>query len=169
MNDALNSFNKNQPPASVALDELGIPHRTFFHKGVVTSFEQAARERGQRESQVVRSILFQIRPEEFVMVLVAGPAQVDWKKLRQLVGRSRVRMATEDEVLEITGYRVGTVSPFGLKNQIKVLIEASVLKEEEVSVGSGVRNTAIIMSSADLRRAIGDSEIVSLLEESHSP
>jgi Cys-tRNA(Pro) deacylase len=115
----------------------------------------------------VRSILFQIRPEEFVMVLVAGPAQVDWKKLRQLVGRSRIRMATEDEVLEITGYRVGTVSPFGMKNQVRVLIDASVIKEEEVSVGSGVRNTAIIMRSADLQRALGDAEFVSLLEESH--
>jgi Cys-tRNA(Pro)/Cys-tRNA(Cys) deacylase len=167
MNDAPHSFNKNQPPASVALDQLGIPHRIFFHEGVVNSFEQAARERGQRESQVVRSILFQIRPEEFLMVLVAGPAQVDWKKLRQLVGRSRVRMATEDEVLEITGYRVGTVSPFGLKNPVKVLIEASVLKEEEVSIGSGVRSTAIIMSTADLRRALGDAEVVSLMEESH--
>jgi len=83
-----------KPPASIALEGLGIPHRLFFHEGTVTSFEQAARERGQREAQVVRSILFQIRPEEFVMVLVAGPAQVDWKKLRQLVGRSRIRMAS---------------------------------------------------------------------------
>ena len=167
MNDVQNSPNVNKPPASIALEGLGTPHRIFFHEGTVNSFEQAARERGQRESQVVRSILFQIRPEEFVMVLVAGPAQVDWKKLRQLVGRSRVRMATEDEVLEITGYRVGTVSPFGMKNKVKVLIEASVLKEEEVSIGSGVRNTAIILSSADLRHALRDSEIVFLLEESH--
>lgn len=167
MNDALNSFNKNQPPASVALDGLGVPHRVFFHEGIVTSFEQAARERGQSEAQVVRSILFQIRPEEFVMVLVAGPTQVEWKKLRQLVGRSRIRMATEDEVLEITGYRVGTVSPFGMARQVKVLIDASVMKEQEVSIGSGVRNTAIILRSADLRRALGGAEIVSLLEESH--
>lgn len=167
MNDAQNSINKNKPPASIALDKIGIPHRIFFHDGTVTSFEQAAIERGQRESQVVRSILFQIRPEEFVMVLVAGPAQVDWKKFRQLVGRSRVRMATEDEVLDVTGYRVGTVSPFGTARQVKVMIDASVLKEEEVSIGSGVRNTAIIISSTDLRRALGDAEIVSLLEESH--
>jgi|SRR5687767_12674225 len=156
-----------KPPASIALEGLGIPHRLFFHEGTVTSFEQAARERGQREAQVVRSILFQIRPEEFVMVLVAGPAQVDWKKLRQLVGRSRIRMATEDEVLEITGYRVGTVSPFGTKNQVKVMIDESVLAEEEISIGSGVRNTAIIMNTTDLCRALGDGEIVSLLEESH--
>ena len=167
MNDVSSSLNTSKPPASIALDEIQIPHRLFFHEDSVTSFEQAARERGQRESQVVRSILFQIRPEEFMMVLVAGPAQVDWKKLRQLVGRSRVRMATEDEVLEVTGYRVGTVSPFGMKNQVKVLIDTSVMNEEEVSIGSGVRNTAIILSSADLRGALRDADIVSLLEETH--
>ena len=163
----MDSTSPNKPPASVALEELGIPHRLFFHEGIVTSFEQAARERGQRESQVVRSILFQIRPKEFLMVLVAGPAQIDWKKLRQLIGRSRVRMATEDEVINITGYRVGTVSPFGMKNQVKVLIDTSVMNEEEVSIGSGVHNTAVIMNTIDLRRVLEDAEIVSLLEDSH--
>ncbi len=68
--------------------------------------------------------------------------------------------------MEVTGYRVGTVSPFGLKNQIKILIDASSLKEEEISLGSGVRNMAIIMKSADLRRVLGDAEIVSLMEQS---
>ena len=165
MDDA--SLNTSKPPASIALEDIGIPHRLFLHEGTVTSFEQAARERGQKPAQVVRSILLQIRPEEYVMVLVAGPDQVDWKKLRQLVKRSRVRMATEDEVREVTGYRVGTVSPFGVRNQVKVMIDASVLREEEVSIGSGVGNTAIIINSADLRRALEDAEIVSLLEESH--
>jgi len=154
------------PPASVALEKLNISHRVFKHETPVASFEQAAAERNQRPEQIVRSILFQIRPEEFLMVLVAGPAQVDWKKLRQLMKRSRVRMATEEEVLEVTGYRVGTVSPFGLRNQIKILIDASVLSEDEISIGSGIRNMAIIMKSGDLRRALADSEIVSLLESS---
>jgi prolyl-tRNA editing enzyme YbaK/EbsC (Cys-tRNA(Pro) deacylase) len=98
-------------------------------------------------------------------VLVAGPDQIDWKKLRQFVKRSRVRMATEEEVLEVTGYRIGTVSPFGVKRQVQVLIDASVLKETEVSIGSGVRNMAIIMQSADLRQALSTSEIVTLMEE----
>jgi len=153
-----------QPPASIALETLNIPHRVFRHETLVTSFEQAASERNQRPEQVVRSILFQVRPEEFLMVLVAGPAQVDWRKLRQLVKRSRVRMATEEEVLEVTGYRVGTVSPFGLKNPIRVMIDESVLKEDEISIGSGIRSVAVIMKTADLRRALGESEIVSLLE-----
>ena len=100
------------------------------------------------------------------MVLIAGPAQIDWRKLRQYAKRSRVRMATEDEVLEVTGYRIGTVSPFGLKNPVKILIDSSVLKEEEVSVGSGVRSTAILIKSTDLRRALGKAEIVAFGEDS---
>jgi prolyl-tRNA editing enzyme YbaK/EbsC (Cys-tRNA(Pro) deacylase) len=66
-------------------------------------------------------------------------------------------------VLEITGYRVGTVSPFGLKQQVRILIDESVLREEEISIGSGARQMAIIMKSADLRKALGESEVVSLL------
>ena len=153
-----------QPPASIALEKLNIPHRVFVHDKPLHSFEQAAQERNQRPEQIVRSILFLVRPEEFVMVLVAGRDQVDWRKLRRLVKRSRVRMATEEEVLEITGYRVGTVSPFGIEQPVKVLLDASILKEEEISIGSGSRQMAIIMKSADLRRALGDPEIVSLLE-----
>ncbi len=151
-----------KPPASIALEKLNIPHQVFMHETPVTSFEQAASDRNQRPEQIVRSILFQIRSDEFVMVLMAGPAQIDWKKLRQLVKRSRIRMASEDEVLEVTGYRVGTVSPFGMKNPVKVLIDASVLQEEEISIGSGVRSTAIILKTEDLRRALGEAEFVSL-------
>lgn len=157
-----------QPPASIALEKLNIPHRVFKHEAPVTSFEQAASDRSQRPEQIVRSILFNIRPEEFLMVLMAGRDQIDWRKLRQLVKRSRVRMATEEEVLEVTGYRVGTVSPFGLKTPVKVLLDESVLREQEVSLGSGVRNMAIIMMSADVQRALGDPEIVSLGENSQS-
>ncbi|HSB02174.1 MAG TPA: YbaK/EbsC family protein [Anaerolineales bacterium] len=159
----------SQPPASLALETQHIPHRVFRHEQPVESLEQAASDRNQEAEQIVRSILFQIRSGEFVMVLVAGPAQVDWKKLRQLVGRSRIRMAAEDEVLEVTGYRVGTVSPFGLKNPVRILIDASVLKEEEISTGSGIRNVAIILKSADLQRALAGAEIVSLTERSQPP
>lgn len=152
------------PPVSIALEQLGVPHTVFRHENPVHSFEQAASDRGQRASQVVRSILFRIAEDEFIMALVAGPAQVSWKILRKYLGKSRVSMATEDEVLAVTGYRIGTVGPFGLLNQVKVLIDSSVMLEEEISIGSGMRNTAVILKSADLHHALKDSVIVSLTE-----
>lgn len=153
-----------KPPASIALDKLNIPHTIFHHEGSVESYEQAAQERNQHTGQVVKSILFRIREDEFALVLVAGPQPISWKILRKILGRSRISTATEEEVLEVTGYRVGTVSPFGLKNQVKVIIEANVLKEEIISTGSGMRNTAIILKSADLQVALNDAEVVQLFE-----
>ncbi len=145
---------------------MGISHRVFVHPGRVTSLEQAARERGQRPQQVVRSIVFRLSESEFLMALVAGPAQVSWKKLRKYLGRTRVTMATEDEVLENTGYRIGTVSPFGLRRPMRTLMDPGVLGEAEVSIGSGVAGTGIILSSAELRRALPDAEVVPLTEGS---
>ena len=154
----------DKPPASLALEKLGIPHRVFSHSGQVNSLEQAARERDQRPEQVVRSILFRVSEGEFIMALAAGPAQISWKRLRQHIGQSRLTMASEDEVLAVTGYRIGTVSPFGLPRPIRILIDPGVLKEKEISLGSGIRNTGIIMSSADLRRALKEAEEVQLIE-----
>lgn len=151
-------------PAIRALVSLGIPHRVFRHPGQVTSLEQAARERGQRPGQVVRSIVFRLEEDSFVMVLVAGPAQVSWKRLRQHLGRSRVTMASEAEVLLATGYRRGTVTPFGLPRPMRVLVDGEVLDEDEISMGSGVPGTGIILKSADLLRALPTAEVVSLIE-----
>ncbi|HTP03468.1 MAG TPA: YbaK/EbsC family protein [Anaerolineales bacterium] len=154
----------DNPPASVALEQLGIPHTVFRHAGPVNSLEQAAAERGQRPEQVVRSILFRLGEDEYLMALVAGPDQISWKKLRKHVGQSRLTMASEEEVLSVTGYRVGAVSPFGVPRPLKVLVDQGVLREQTVSLGSGVRAVAIVMQSADLLKALADHEVVELVE-----
>ena len=154
------------PPVSLELEKLGIPHRIFRHVGKVTSLEQAARERGQRPEQIVRSILFRTGEDEYLMVLVAGPAQISWKALRTYLGQSRLTMASEAEVLAVTGYPIGAVSPFGTARSLRVLVDASVFAEEEVSIGSGIRGTTIILKSEDLKRALGEVETVKLLETS---
>ncbi len=156
---------ENQPPVSLALEKLGIAHTVFYHSGQVHSLEQAAQERHQRLEQVVRSILFRLSVDEYVMVLVAGPKQISWKALRKQVGQSRLTMASEDEVLTVTGYCIGTVSPFGLPRPLRILIDESVLKKDEISIGSGMRGVAVIMKSADLRRALSEAEIVSLIDQ----
>lgn len=93
------------------------------------------------------------------MVLVAGPAQVDWKTLRRHLGQSRLTTATAEEVLAITGYAIGAVSPLGLPQPLPIYIDDSVLAETEISLGSGVRGVTVILRSEDLMRALPDAEI----------
>jgi Cys-tRNA(Pro) deacylase len=145
--------------ATRELDSKQIPYRFFRHPGQVRSLEQAARERGQRPEQVVRSILFRLAQDKFVMVLIAGPGQISWPSLRSYLGQSRLTMASQAEVLKATGYRVGAVSPFGLPVPVRILVDRNVLSQDEISIGSGERHTTLILRSADLLRALGKVEI----------
>jgi Cys-tRNA(Pro) deacylase len=146
-------------PVTQALDRKGVPYRLFRHPGEVHSLEQAAVERGQRPEQVVRSLLFRLAKNEYAMVLVAGPTQVSWPSLRKYLDQSRLTTASEEEVLSITGYPRGAVSPLGLPSPVRILVDRSVLAEQEISIGSGVRNATIIMSRADLLKAIEPVEV----------
>lgn len=147
------------PPVAHYLAAIGIPHRVFRHAGPVHSLEQAAQERGQQPGQVVRSILFRLAEAEYAMVLMAGPSQIDWRALRRFVGQSRLTTASEEEVFRVTGYPIGAVAPFGVPQPLRVLVDESVLAQQEISIGSGARGVTVILQVADLLRALGAVEV----------
>jgi prolyl-tRNA editing enzyme YbaK/EbsC (Cys-tRNA(Pro) deacylase) len=68
-------------------------------------------------------------------------------------------MASEDEVLLVTGYRVGAVAPIGLSQPLRILADETIFTVDEISIGSGERGLAVILKSADLVKAIGKVEI----------
>lgn len=147
------------PPVSQFLAQRKIAHRIFCHTQPVDSLEAAARARNQAPGQLIRSLLFRLGAENFFMALAAGPGQVSWPALRAHFGQSRLTMATEAEVLAVTGYRVGSVSPLGLPAPLPMLADEAVFAFDEISIGSGERGVAIIMASADLRRLLPALEI----------
>lgn len=155
---------ENLPPVALALDQLHVPYRLFVHPGPIHSLAQAALERGHQPDQVVRSIVFRVGKDDFVMVLIAGERQVAWPILRRHLGQSRLTMATEAEVKAATGYERGAVAPFGLPRPMRVLVDESVFAFDEISLGAGVRGTAVIMQAVDLRRALGEVEVGSFGE-----
>jgi Cys-tRNA(Pro)/Cys-tRNA(Cys) deacylase len=147
------------PPSAQALDRLAIPYRLFEHRQPPGSLEEAARQRGQVPGQVVRSIVFRLAEGQFVLVLVAGPAQVSWKALRSALGVSRISMASEAEVLAATGFVRGVVTPLGLPYPMRILADEAVFAQAEISLGSGVRGVAVILRPTDLQTALGDIKI----------
>lgn len=152
-------------PASHALAAIGIAHSEFVHFGPIHSLEQAAAERGQHPEQIVRSLLFRLSEGKYALVLVAGRRQVSWKTLRRYLGQRRLTTASEEEVLAVTGYPRGAVCPFGLPEAVHILVDRSVTAHKVISLGSGVRGTAIVMHSADLMKALGDVDVGDFVEE----
>jgi prolyl-tRNA editing enzyme YbaK/EbsC (Cys-tRNA(Pro) deacylase) len=102
------------------------------------------------------------------MVLIAGPGQVDWKALRRHLGAHRLTMASETEVLAVTGYPPGAVAPLGVAHPLKILIDRSLLSHQEISLGSGTRGVAVIMQAGDLMRVLRDGEIGDFAQQSLS-
>jgi Cys-tRNA(Pro)/Cys-tRNA(Cys) deacylase len=149
-------------PVSEYLSARGIPHHVFQHEGPVNSLEQAAAERGQTPDQVVRSILFRLEKNEYALVLVAGARQIPWKTLRSVLHTNRVTMATEEEVLSVTGYLPGSVSPFALRTPLRILADASIFLPEEISIGSGRRGISIFLRRSDLQQALGNVTVINL-------
>jgi len=146
-------------PVTRLLDDKHIPYRLFQHSGQVHTIEEAAQQHGERPEQIVRSILFRLSSEEFLIVLIAGPGQISWKALRVYLNQSRLTMASEEEVLRVTGYRIGAVSPFGLPQPVRTLVHENVLAEDEISIGSGQRGLAVILQKKDFIQAMGNIEV----------
>jgi Cys-tRNA(Pro)/Cys-tRNA(Cys) deacylase len=155
------------PPVSRFLTEIGIPHQIFRHSGPVSSLEQAALERGQLPDQIIRSIVFRLGKGEFIMVLVAGPNQISWPALRTFLGVSRLSMASEKEVFDATGYKLGAVSPFGLPAKMRILADINIFLPEVISIGSGERGVAIIMKSMDLKKGLGEVDLGQFTSQSN--
>jgi Cys-tRNA(Pro)/Cys-tRNA(Cys) deacylase len=140
----------------------GFEFTVFVHANAVNSLDQAAKERNQDPDQVVRSLIFRLASESFAMVLVAGPKQIPWKSLRSYFNQRRLTQASPEEVLMVSGYKIGTVSPFGLASEIPQFIDESVFQSNQISMGSGKSGTALIMESTEFMRALPAAKTVAL-------
>lgn len=148
-----------KPAGSKFLIDRDIPHSLYFHTLPVHSLEEVAHARNQEINQIVRSILFYIGSSTFLLVLISGKKQISWQKLRSYLGISRMRLATEEEVFDVTGFRVGAVSPFGIKTKLRILADKDIFDYNEISTGSGEKNIAIILNSNIIKRIFDTIEI----------
>ena len=134
----------------------------FIHSGTVKSLEQAAQERNQSPDQVLRSLLFRLSDNDFALVLVAGPRQIPWKTIRRVFNQRRLTMASPEDVLKITGYKVGTVSPFGIPMNVPIYIDSQITGDKHYSIGSGESGTALILTAKELRKALPNATILTI-------
>ena len=98
----------------------------------VKTVEQAVKATGSNPKQIIKSLLF-ISEKEPVLVIVDGESKVDLNKLAKIIGK--VRLATPEEVKQITGFEVGAVPPVGV--EVKTIVDPKVLENKFVIGGGG--------------------------------
>ncbi len=87
------------------------------------------------------------------MGLVAADRRIDLKKLAKIVKTKKLRLASPQEVLKITGCEVGSVHPFGNLHRLPTYLDSSVLENDMVNFNVGLHTVSIHMKAKDLIKA----------------
>jgi Ala-tRNA(Pro) deacylase len=78
--------------------------------------------------------------------------KVDFKKLRGLTKTKDIKMATPEQVKEITGVEVGAVPPFGNLIGLPIYLNCCLSREMEIAFSAGLHTKVIIMNSNDFQK-----------------
>ncbi|MGF1910579.1 YbaK/EbsC family protein [Vibrio kasasachensis] len=132
------------------LDLQQVNYRLLKHQTLAVSIEDAANQRGIRQSQMVKAILLRDMGNLYALACVPGDQSVDPKKVRMILQCRRMTCVDLSAVEAITGYQIGTVTPLLLKQPIPVIFDHSILNETEVTISSGDLSAGIALRCTDL-------------------
>ncbi|HEU5197934.1 MAG TPA: YbaK/EbsC family protein [Methylomirabilota bacterium] len=135
------------------LREAGATFDILEHAPVRTS-EEAARVRGTPLEAGAKALV--VRAEErFVHCVLPAHLKADNALLRGLLGTRKLRFATPEELLTLTGCVPGAVPPFGNLFGLPVLVDEALCQNERVAFNAGSNAVSMTMRCDDLVRLTG--------------
>ncbi len=114
--------------------------------------------------QIVKSILFLV-DDQPVLAIACGTANISRRAIADLygVGKKRVKLASAEKVVEISGYEVGAMPPFGHRQTLNTLIDHRVLEMTESYAGGGAENALLSLDPQEIAR-VTNAKVMDLLE-----
>jgi len=132
------------------LSEAGVVFEVLEHPPVYTS-DEAARVRGTPLEQGAKALVVRA-DDRFVHCVLSAHLRADNAALRAILGTRKLRFATREELLEVTGCAPGAVPPFGNLFGLPVLVDEALCRNERVVFNAGSNAVSIAMRCADLVR-----------------
>ena len=79
--------------------------------------------------------------DSFILCLVSGDKRCSLIKVKKILNKKDVSMSDAEQVKIQTGFSIGGVSPVAHLNQIKILIDSSLSRYENVYAAAGHPNS----------------------------
>jgi len=111
---------------------------------------------------IVKSLLFRAS-DKFILCLVSGDKKCSLNKLKKITEIKDISMASPDDVKRVTGYTIGGVSPVGHLEKVKIYLDSTLDRFEDIYAAAGHPNCVFKISFNDLHK-ITDSEIEDIVE-----
>lgn len=100
---------------------------------------ESARQLGLDEHAVVKTLVMQDQDAKPLIMLMHGDCTVSTKNLARQIGAKNVEPCKPEVANRHSGYLVGGTSPFGVRKNMPVYIEQSILDLPRIAINGGRR------------------------------
>jgi Cys-tRNA(Pro)/Cys-tRNA(Cys) deacylase len=142
--------------AARILDAAGIRYelREYIVDEDDLSAPRVAEKIGMPPEQVFKTLVARGDRSGVLMASIPANAELDLKALAAASGNKKVELVAVKEVLGLTGYIRGGVSPVGVKKPYPLYLEETADLWDVISVSAGVRGCQLILAPDDLARVV---------------
>jgi Cys-tRNA(Pro)/Cys-tRNA(Cys) deacylase len=110
---------------------------------------------GMPPEQVFKTLVARGDRTGIVMAAIPANAELDLKALAAASGNKKIDLVPMKEVLGLTGYVRGGVSPVGAKRAYPIYLDETAILWDVISVSAGVRGCQMLIAPDDLVRVTG--------------
>ena len=109
---------------------------------------------GMPPEQVFKTLVARGDRTGVLAACIPANTELDLKALAAASGNKKVELVAVKEVLGLTGYIRGGVSPVGMKKPYPVFLDETAEIWDTVSVSAGMRGCQMLLAPADLARVL---------------
>ena len=128
--------------------DKGMEERVIEFPVSSATVELAAVAAGCIPARIAKTLSFIVN-EKAILIVAAGDAKIDNAKFKAFF-KTKAKMITPEEVIELVGHAVGGVCPFAINDGVCVYLDTSLRRFATVFPACGSSNSAIELSIPEL-------------------
>ncbi len=122
-------------------------YRYVYEKsGAVT----AAQQMNVPEHAMIKTLVMETNKGEPLIILMHSEKRIDLKELAQHIGVKNVSTVSVKDAEQLTGYKVGGISPFGIHTKMDIYVEETILDLDYLYLNGGKRGFILGMTPHSL-------------------
>lgn len=119
------------------------------------SAQTVAAKVGKPIELVFKTLLLQGDKTGPLVAVIPGNAELNLKDIAALSGNKKCMMMPLKDVLPLTGYIRGGVSPLGMKKKYPTFIDESAIKQQKICISAGMRGLQLWLHAGELAKITG--------------